>query len=147
MTSRSEGRGGKRYSFWAWYSFKMSFWRVPDRSARGVPPASATATYMAITIAAGPLIVIDVDTPPRSIPSNRTAMSSTVSMATPALPTSPTAHGSSESRPMSVGMSKAVDRPVPPAPSSWWNRALVSAAEPNPANIRIVHGLCRYIEA
>ena len=48
---------------------------------------------------------------------------------------------------MRVGMSKAVDRPVPPLSSSWWKRALVSAAEPKPANIRIVHGFSRYIEA
>ncbi len=48
---------------------------------------------------------------------------------------------------MSVGMSKAVDRPVPPDSSSWRKRWLVSAAEPNPANIRMVQGRSRYIEA
>ena len=31
VTSRTDGRGGKTYSFWAWYSFKMSFWIVPPR--------------------------------------------------------------------------------------------------------------------
>jgi hypothetical protein len=27
-----------------WYSFKMSFWRVPPSRARGTPERSATAT-------------------------------------------------------------------------------------------------------
>ena len=31
VTSRTDGRGGKTYSFWAWYSFKMSFWSVPEQ--------------------------------------------------------------------------------------------------------------------
>jgi hypothetical protein len=39
-------------------------------------------------------------------------MSSMVSIATPHLPTSPRLSGSSESRPMSVGRSKAVESPV-----------------------------------
>ncbi len=119
---------------------------VPESAARSVPWSSATATYMAMMIAAGPLMVIDVETAPRSIPSNSAAMSSRVSMATPALPTSPSDSGSSESQPMSVGMSNAVERPVPPESRSWRKRWLVSAAEPNPANIRIVQGLARYIE-
>src|SRR5664280_1799419 len=41
VTSRSDGRGGKMYSFWAWYSLSMSFWRVPPRRFRSVPAASA----------------------------------------------------------------------------------------------------------
>ena len=80
------------YSFWAWYSFKMSFWRVPDRRARSTPFASATATYMASRMGAGPLMVIEVETTPRSMSANRSAMSSSVSMATPARPTSPIDH-------------------------------------------------------
>ena len=74
-------------------------------------------------------------------------MSAIVSTATPARPTSPTAHSSSLSRPIRVGMSKAVDRPVPPWRNSSLNRALVSSAVPNPANMRIVHSRERYIEA
>ena len=35
VTRRTLGRGGKTYSFWAWYSFKMSFWSVPPSAARG----------------------------------------------------------------------------------------------------------------
>ena len=46
---------------------------------------------------------------------------------------------------MSVGRSKAVDRPSPPAASRSWKRRLVSSAVPNPANIRIVQSFDRYI--
>ena len=74
-------------------------------------------------------------------------MSASVSTATPALPDlAERDHGSSESRPMSVGRSKAVDSPVPPARSSSLKRALVSSAVPKPANMRIVHSCERYIE-
>jgi hypothetical protein len=43
------------------------------------------------------LIVIDVDTSSRGMPSNSTRMSSIESMATPTLPTSPAAIDASES--------------------------------------------------
>ena len=49
-------------SFCAWYSLRMSFCSVPPIAARGTPVASALATNIANTIAAGPLIVIDVVT-------------------------------------------------------------------------------------
>ncbi len=68
-------------------------------------------------IAAGALMVIDTLTSPRSMPANRSRMSSSVSMATPSRPTSPSDRGLSESWPMSEGMSNAVDRPVCP-----WSR-------------------------
>ncbi|RPK43406.1 hypothetical protein EES39_19470 [Streptomyces sp. ADI92-24] len=42
-------------------------------------------------------------------------MSAAESMATPQWPTSPSARGSSESRPIRVGMSKATLSPPPPA--------------------------------
>src|SRR4051812_12260794 len=125
----------------------MSFWIVPPNRFRGMPVRSAMATYMANTTAAGPLIVIDVVTFPRSIASNRSAMSANVSMATPARPTSPNAIGSSESQPNRVGMSNAVDNPVPPDRNSSLNLALVSSAVPNPANWRIVHNFDRYMDA
>ena len=142
-----EGRGGNTNSFCAWYSFRMSFWRVPPSAARGVPSSSAVATYMASRMAAGELMVIDVVTAPRSTPANRSRTSARVSTATPHLPTSPSASGSSESRPMSVGRSKAVERPVPPAASMLWNRSFVSWAVPKPANWRMVHRFDWYIEA
>ena len=74
-------------------------------------------------------------------------MSAIVSTATPHRPTSPSAIGSSESIPSRVGMSNAVDKPVPPAWMISLNRQLVSSAVPNPANIRIVHSFERYIDA
>ena len=66
-TIRIEGRGGKMNSFCAWYSLRMSFWRVPPSSRLEAPPRSATAMYIASRIAAGELIVIDVVTFARSI--------------------------------------------------------------------------------
>ena len=59
-------------------------------------------------IAAGALIVIDTETSPRSIPSNSVSMSSSVSIATPSRPTSPSERAWSESWPISDGMSNAV---------------------------------------
>ncbi len=42
-------------------------------------------------------------------------------------------------------MSKATERPVCPCESRYLKRSLVSSAAPKPANMRIVHGLARYI--
>ncbi len=53
--------------------------------------------YMASRTAAGALIVIEVDTWSRGMPSNSRSMSSSDEMATPTLPTSPAAIGWSES--------------------------------------------------
>src|SRR5215218_8679578 len=74
-------------------------------------------------------------------------MSARLSMATPQRPTSPSAIGSSESMPSSVGMSNAVDSPSPPARMISLIRQFVSSAVPKPANIRIVHSFDRYIDA
>ena len=52
-------------------------------------------------------------------------MSSTLSIATPALPTSPRARGESESSPICVGRSNATDSPVCPAASRCRKRSLV----------------------
>ena len=78
---------------------------------RSTPVFSPTTTYIAITTGAGPLIVIDVDTAPRSMPANNSSMSANVSTATPARPTSPNAQDESESQPINVGMSNATDNP------------------------------------
>lgn len=119
---------------------------MPDSAVRSTPTLSATAMYWARATTAGPLMVIEVDTEPRSMSANRSSMSARVSMATPARPTSPADHtSSSESRPISAGMSNAVDRPVPPWRRIALNRPLVSTAVPNPANIRVVHNRLRYI--
>ena len=60
-------------------------------------------------------MVMEVDTVPSGISSNSVRMSSTQSMATPTLPTSPCATGASESYPIWVGRSKATESPVVPA--------------------------------
>ena len=97
------------------YSLKMSVCSVPLSLDVSAPCRSAATTYMQNTGTAGPLIVIDVVVAARSMPSNRTSMSAAESIATPQCPTSPSARASSESRPISVGMSKATDRPPPPS--------------------------------
>jgi len=93
-------------------SFRMSFWTVPWSLLRPTPCSSPTTTYIASSTAAVALMVMDVDTRSRGIPSNRRARSSTVSIATPARPTSPSAMGWSESYPIWVGRSNATDNPV-----------------------------------
>ena len=92
---------------------------------------------MATRTGAGALIVIDVDTSSRGMPSNTATMSSTESMATPTRPTSPRARGSSESSPIWVGRSNAVESAAWPCPIKNRNRRLVSSGVPNPAYWRI----------
>ncbi|CAM5443079.1 hypothetical protein SGLAM104S_02166 [Streptomyces glaucescens] len=84
-------------------------------------------------------MVIEVVTSPSGMSLNRTSMSAAESIATPQCPTSPSERGSSESRPISVGMSKATERPPPPAARIILYRSLVCSALPNPANCRMVH--------
>ena len=97
VTSRSDGSGGNRYSFWATNSLRMSFWVVPSSAARGTPRRSAAAMYIAQIGAAGELIVIDVLTRSRGSPSRSTSMSASELTATPHVPNSPSASGSSVS--------------------------------------------------
>ena len=97
-------------------------------------------------IAAGALIVIETVTSSRGIPRNSVSMSSTESTATPSRPTSPSERGWSESRPISDGMSKAVEWPVWPCFRRKWKRAFVSSAVPKPANCRIVQSRPRYMD-
>ncbi len=97
------------------YSLKMSVCSVPFSDPGSTPCRSAATRYMQKTGTAGPLIVIDVVTSPSGIASNSTSMSAALSMATPQCPTSPSARASSESRPISVGMSNATDSPPPPS--------------------------------
>src|SRR4029078_12118074 len=62
VTRRIEGSGGKRNSFWATNSLRMSFWVVPSRAARGTPAFSAATMYIAQIGAVGLHIVIEMDT-------------------------------------------------------------------------------------
>ena len=73
---------------------------VPESRRTSAPWRRATATYSASRIDAVALMVIEVEIFVRSMPSKRRCMSSTESMATPTFPTSPTARGWSESRPI-----------------------------------------------
>ena len=116
-TSDIAGLTGTIHSRCAMYSLRQSFWIVPPSRAKGMPRLSAAARYIAHTIEAGPLIVIDVVTSSRGIRSKRISMSRSVSTATPSRPTSPRESGSSLSRPISVGMSNATDRPLTPCDS------------------------------
>ena len=77
------------YSFCAMYSFKMSFWSVPESCFQSAPCFSATARYIAQMIAAGELMVMEVVTFASGILSKSTSMSASELMATPHLPTSP----------------------------------------------------------
>ena len=65
-------------------------------------------------IGAGALIVIETETSSNGMPENSVSMSPSVSIATPSRPTSPRLRGWSESWPIRLGMSKAVERPVWP---------------------------------
>jgi hypothetical protein len=129
----------------ATYSFSTSFWAVPETFWRATPCLSATATYIATRTAAGALIVIDVETRSRGMPPNTVSMSARESIATPTWPTSPAARSSSESRPIWVGRSNAVERPGWPWPRRNLKRSLVASGVPNPAYWRIVHGRARYM--
>jgi hypothetical protein len=92
------------------------------------------------------LIVIDVVTWSRGMSASSMRMSAIESMATPTLPTSPSARGWSESKPIWVGRSNAHDSPVWPWSSRNLNRSFVVWAVPKPAYWRIVHNRPRYID-
>ena len=96
------------------YSFSRSFWTVPPIRDASTPCSSATSSYSSSRIAAVALIVMDVVTRSSGIASKSRRMSSMESIATPVLPTSPSARGWSESSPICVGRSNATDRPVCP---------------------------------
>src|SRR2546425_3777801 len=117
----------------------MSFRIVPRSLVHGTPRPSAITRYIAQMTDAGLLIVIDVLTPPTSIPLNRIRMSSRDDTATPHVPNSPFASGSSVSYPYRVGISKATLRPVSPWAMRYLNRRFVSSPLPNPPHIPLVH--------
>ena len=80
---------------------------------------SARATYIANNIDAGALIVIDVLTLSKGIPSKRISMSIKESIATPTFPTSPLDNGWSESYQICVGRSKATLKTVCPGDNNY----------------------------
>ena len=95
VTRLSEGPGGKMYSFWAMNSLRMSFCSVPLSSARGTPIFSAATMYIAQIMAAGELMVMLVLISPTGRPASRICMSARLLTATPQVPNSPAASGSS----------------------------------------------------
>ncbi|MNP60601.1 hypothetical protein D3C76_1556990 [compost metagenome] len=91
MTSvqmRSEGSGAKMYVLRTMNSLRMSFWMVPLSCSLAMPRSWAATIKAARTGSTAPFMVIDTETRSSAMPSNRSSMSSTLSMATPALPTS-----------------------------------------------------------
>ena len=96
-TRRTDGSGGKIHSFWAMNSLRMSVWIVPPSAASGIPRRRAMQAYIASTIAAGALTVIETVTSSSGMPAKRSSMSASVSIATPSRPTSPRARAASES--------------------------------------------------
>ena len=85
------------YSFWAMYSLRMSFCSVPRNWSGRTPCFSAAAIYMAQIMAAGELMVMEVETLSSGRPSSRISMSLSELTATPHLPNSPSASGASVS--------------------------------------------------
>src|SRR2546422_1382687 len=112
----------------------MSFWMLPRSFDGAIPRSSAATRYIAQITEAGLLIVIDVLTSPTSIPRKRRRMSSRDDTATPHVPNSPFASGSSVSYPYRVGMSKATLRPVSPWAMRYLNRRFVFFPPPHPAD-------------
>ena len=96
---RSDGSSGKSASFWACTSLRMSACTVPRSAFQSKPRLRAAARNIAMSVGAGPLMVIETDVRERSKPSYSRSMSSSVSTATPPSPTLASAPGSSESRP------------------------------------------------
>ena len=79
------------------YSLRMSFWVVPESLSQGMPRFSALTRYIAQIMGAGLLMVIDVVTWSSGMPSKSTSMSASDETATPHVPNSPSAFGSSVS--------------------------------------------------
>jgi hypothetical protein len=65
---RIDWRGGNTNSFWAWYSFKMSFCSVPPSASGARPPSRPGRRTSRRSAPPGELIVIDVVISPRSMP-------------------------------------------------------------------------------
>ena len=79
------------------YSLRISFWMVPLSFDGSTPCFLPTAMYIASRTGAVELMVIDVLTLSRGIPSKRISISSRLAIGTPTLPISPCALGLSES--------------------------------------------------
>ena len=90
-------------------------------------------------------MVIDVDTSSNGMSLNKCSISSSIDIGTPTLPTSPLAIAWSESYPICVGKSKAIDSPITPFSSNFRKRWFDSSLEVKPAYWRMVQDLSLYI--
>ncbi len=89
VISRMDGLGGKINVPRAMYSFRMSFWMVPESKSSATLLFFARTTYIARSTEAVALMVMETETLSRGIWSKRISISSKVSIATPVFPTSP----------------------------------------------------------
>ena len=90
-------------------------------------------------------MVIEVEILLRSIPLNSNSISSIVDIGTPTFPTSPSAIIWSESYPICVGKSNAIERPDTPFSIRYLYLLFDSAAEVIPLYCLIDHNLSVYI--
>ncbi len=74
-------------------SLRMSFWIVPESFSADTPCSSAATMKFASTGITAPFMVMETHILSSGMPANRIFMSSTESIATPALPTSPDTRG------------------------------------------------------
>jgi hypothetical protein len=106
-----DGSGGYMNVFLTMNSFKISFWMVPFNYSSLAPYSRAVTIYIAKMGKTAPFIVMETEISLRGISLNKIFISSTESIATPAMPTSPTTLSWSESYPLWVAKSKATDNP------------------------------------
>ena len=74
-------------------SLRMSFWIVPASCSGFTPCSSAATMYSAMIGNTAPFIVIETLIRSNGMPSNSVCMSWMLSIATPAMPTSPVTRG------------------------------------------------------
>ena len=96
--------------------FEMSFWIVPDSTPQSTPGARRGRIHREHH-RRGRLIVIDVVTLSRRMPSNSASSRPAMPHWLQPFPTSPRASGWSGSRPIKEGRSNATLSPVAPAPA------------------------------
>ena len=135
------------YSFWAWYSFRMSFWSVPPRRPRAAPGCSAARH------------VHGEEDGRRRVDRHRRRHRPQVDPGEEVLRVGQRVDGHAAPSYLALGerivgvtaheRGKVERHRQPPAsrPEQLAKRTLVSSAVPKPANRRMVQSFERYIEA
>ena len=136
--------GGNTNSFWAWYSFKMSFWSVPPSSARAhralrrwprtspaVPPPAVDGHRR------GDRAEVDAAVEVGHVVDRVDGHAAAPDFAERLRVVGVEAHERGHVERGRQAVATGADRSL--------KRSFVSTAVPKPANIRIVHGLVRYI--